>query len=131
MNTELAEACASYLHTNWNTTGTCALGTQVLHGYTTYNKVLGMHDAEQQRTHTLLIKQAQLAMAREHLAGFAVMEEQLSSWLHQRFGTPVELVFAHGLRQSRATLSSTSFKVHQVSASDCRVGYLGVLLSHI
>ena len=131
MDTELAEACASYLRTNWNTTGTCALGTQVLQGYTTYTKVLGEHDAEQQRTHTLLIKQAQLAMAREHLAGFAGMEAQLSNWLRVRFGTPVELVFAHGLRQSRATLSSTSFKVHQVSASDCRVGYLGVLLSHI
>ena len=128
---EAAKACASYLRVNWRDDGTCAIGTQQLHGYNTYNKVLGMHDAEQQRTHTLLIKQAELAMARKHLAGFAVMEEQLSSWLHQRFGTPVELVFAHGLRQSRATLSSTSFKVHQVSASDCRVGYLGVLLSHI
>ena len=31
----------------------------------------------------------------------------------------VELVFAHGLRQSLATLPSTSFDVHQVSASEC------------
>ena len=116
---EAAKACASYLRVNWRDDGTCAIGTQQLHGYNTYNKVLGMHDAEQQRTHTLLIKQAELAMAREHLAGFEVMEEQLSSWLHQRFGTPVELVFAHGLRQSCATLSSTSFDVHQVSASEC------------
>jgi hypothetical protein len=47
------------------------------------------------------------------------MEEELSSWLNRRFGTLVELVFAHGLRQSPATLSSTGFDVHQVSASEC------------
>ena len=33
--------------------------------------------------------------------------------LHQRFGTVVELYFAHGLRQSPETLKSTGFDVHQ------------------
>ena len=119
MDTELAEACASYLRANWLADGTCAIGKQQLLGYSTYGKVLGVHDAEQQRTHTLLITPATLSMARAHLAGFARMEEQLSSWLHMRFGTVVELVFAHGLRQSPATRPSTGFDVHQVSASEC------------
>ena len=116
---QLADACASYLRANWLADGTCAVGRQQLLGYSTYGKVLGVHNAEQQRTHTLLITPATLPMVRAHLAGFARMEEDLSSWLHVRFGTHVELVFAHGLRQSPATLPSTGFDVHQVSASEC------------
>ena len=116
---EAAKACASYLRVNWRDDGTCAIGTQQLHGYNTYNKVLGVHDAEQQRTHTLLITHSKLSIAREHIEGFAHMEEQLSEWLYERFDTAVELVFAHGLCQSLATLPSTYFDVHQVSASEC------------
>ena len=116
---QLADACASYLRANWLADGTCAVGKHQLRGYSMYGKVLGVHDGEQQRTHTLLLTPATLPSVRAHLAGFARMEEELSSWLNRRFGTLVELVFAHGLRQSPATLSSTGFDVHQVSASEC------------
>ena len=41
------------------------------------------------------------------------MEQQLASWLHQTYGTVVELFYAHGLRQSPETVRSTGFSVHQ------------------
>ena len=37
-----------------------------------------------------------------------------SSWLHETYGTVVELYFAHGLCQSLASMKSTGFDVHQV-----------------
>ena len=43
----------------------------------------------------------------------ACPEEQLLEWLQARYATVVELFYAHGLRQSRATLQSTGFSVHQ------------------
>ena len=33
--------------------------------------------------------------------------------MHARYGTVVELFYAHGLRQSQRTLSSTGFAIHQ------------------
>ena len=37
----------------------------------------------------------------------------LISWLKETYGTDVELLFAHGLRQSPDTMPSTTFDVHQ------------------
>ena len=47
------------------------------------------------------------------MPGFFAIEQQLAEWLHQRFGTVVELFYAHGLRQGPDTLKSTGFDVHQ------------------
>eukprot|EP00966_Prymnesium_polylepis_P207979 4817661-Prymnesium_polylepis.2 len=52
-------------------------------------------------------------MARQKIDGFAAMEEELVAWMHATYGTVVELFYAHGLRQSPATLKSTGFDVHQ------------------
>ena len=38
----------------------------------------------------------------------------LTRWLHEAYGTVVELYFAHGLCQSPLTAKSTGFDVHQV-----------------
>ena len=50
---------------------------------------------------------------RRQLPGFAAMEEELVTWLQNRYQTVVELFYAHGLRQSKKTLRSTGFSVHQ------------------
>ena len=41
------------------------------------------------------------------------MEECLATWLHQQYGTVVDLFYAHGLRQGPETTGSTGFDVHQ------------------
>ena len=38
----------------------------------------------------------------------------VTRWLHEAYGTVVELYFAHGLCQSPLTAKSTGFDVHQV-----------------
>lgn len=50
---------------------------------------------------------------RAHVPGFLAIERHLADWLHRKYGTVVELFYAHGLRQSPATLMSTGFAVHQ------------------
>ena len=57
---------------------------------------------------------ALLPFIRDEVPGFAAIEEYLVRWLHEQYGTVVELYFAHGLRQSPETLKSTGFDVHQV-----------------
>ena len=47
------------------------------------------------------------------MPGFKEMEQTLASWLHSKYGTVVELFYAHGLRQGPETLQSTGFAVHQ------------------
>ena len=54
-----------------------------------------------------------LPLIRLELPGFRAMEEFLVRWLHETYGTVVELYFAHGLRQSSLTEKSTGFDVHQ------------------
>ena len=56
---------------------------------------------------------ALLPACRRQLPGFAQMEEEMIEWLNRRYGTVVELFYAHGLRQSPRTLQSTGFDVHQ------------------
>ena len=56
---------------------------------------------------------ALLPLVRRFLPGFFAIEQQLAMWLQQRFGTVVELFYAHGLRQGPDTLSSTGFAIHQ------------------
>jgi hypothetical protein len=85
----------------------------VVDGYSSYGKVIEPHNAEEQRLNTLLMTNARLPACRKQLPGFAEMELELADWLHRRFGTVVELFFAHGLRQSPETLRSTGFAVHQ------------------
>jgi hypothetical protein len=85
----------------------------VVDGYSSYGKVIEPHNAEEQRLNTLLMTNARLPACRKQLPGFVEMELELADWLHRRFGTVVELFFAHGLRQSPETLRSTGFAVHQ------------------
>lgn len=54
-----------------------------------------------------------LPLIRLELPGFRAIEEYLVGWLHEAYGTVVELYFAHGLRQSPLTTQSTGFDVHQ------------------
>ena len=54
-----------------------------------------------------------LDRARKHLSGFQHLEKELISWLQKTYGTDVELLFAHGLRQSPDTMPSTTFDVHR------------------
>ena len=107
-----AKDCAEYLKQHW-TDGKLPLGETLCHGYASYAKVLEEHDEVQQRTHTLLMTNALLPLVRKYVPGFREMEESLVQWLNERFSTVVELFFAHGLRQSSATLKSTGFDVHQ------------------
>ena len=62
---------------------------------------------------------ALLPFIREEVPGFAAIEQYLIGWLHEQYGTVVELYFAHGLRQSPETLKSTGFDVHQVRLWAC------------
>ena len=50
---------------------------------------------------------------RQSVPGFLNIERHLATWLHARYGTVVELFYAHGLRQGPETLRSTGFDVHQ------------------
>jgi hypothetical protein len=113
-----AHACAAALKERWQhgrlklhdesgkLLGTCF-------GYASYGKTLQTLDSEQQSTHTLLVTNALLPLVRRFLPGFFAIEQQLAMWLQQRFGTVVELFYAHGLRQGPDTLSSTGFAIHQ------------------
>ena len=108
-----AEACASFLRSEWKD-GMLSLpdGRRAL-GYASYEKTLDAHDAGMQSAHTLLLTHALLPSVRAHVPGFQEMEATLASWLHERFGSVVELFYCHGLRQSPHTLKSTGFDVHQ------------------
>lgn len=52
----------------------------VVDGYSAYGKVLGPHDAEQQRLNTLLMTNTRLPACRKQLPGFVEMERELSEW---------------------------------------------------
>lgn len=113
---EDADECARFLHASWTDGSVVLPNRKRVLGYASYGKTLAAHDGEQQRTHTLLFTHAQLPLCRAHIPGFAAMEQSLARWLHERYGTVVDLYFAHGLRQGPETLASTGFDVHQVSA---------------
>lgn len=108
-----AERCAKFLHENWSNGALTLPNKRKVLGYTTYGKTLEAHSSEQQRTHTLLFAHPILPLARRYVPGFEAMENELVSFLHERFATAVELQFAHALRQSPETLRSTGFGVHQ------------------
>merc|ERR1719393_490911 len=61
----------------------------------------------------MLLTHDLIPAVREHVPGFAAMEATLTAWLNERSPVPVELFYAHGLRQSQKTLTSTGFAVHQ------------------
>jgi uncharacterized protein YlxP (DUF503 family) len=112
-----AERCADFLHANWSD-GQLALGSaQKVWGWASYSKTLSAHDAENQRQNTLLFTHELLPSVQENMPGFAEIGASLTTWLNgwcaQRGRLPVELFYAHGLRQSPQTLSSTGFAVHQ------------------
>jgi hypothetical protein len=108
-----ADACASYLVQHWQQGRLQMVDGRSCFGYASYGKTLSPLDAMQQSQNTLLITNALLPSARKSLPGFFAIEQQLADWLHRRFGTVVELFYAHGLRQSPQTLKSTGFAVHQ------------------
>lgn len=108
-----ATSCANHLQQWWRNGRLPLKGGKVAYGYAEYGKVLAKHDREQQRTHTLLVTHALLPRVRAEVAGFFDMEKYLIGWLHERFGTVVELFYAHCLRQGPETLKSTGFSVHQ------------------
>ena len=109
-----AQQCAEHLQRHWRD-GRLPLrgGDKCCRGYSQYGKVLERHDSEEQRTHTLLLTNAMLPLVRAEVAGFQQMEDELVTWLHERYGTVVELFFAHALRQGPHTLRSTGFDIHQ------------------
>ena len=108
-----AARCAAYLHAHWHDGRLAMPGGRSCHGYALYGKTLSEHDAAQQAANTLLIANSQLAAVRAHVPGFEEMERELAHWVQVRYGTVVDLFYAHGLRQSPETLSSTGFAVHQ------------------
>ncbi|KAL3915650.1 MAG: hypothetical protein SGPRY_007138 [Prymnesium sp.] len=109
-----AASCAQHLATHWQDERLpLRNGSLFCYGYATYGKTLSAHDAGEQRKHTLLMTHSLLPAIRKEMAGFSEMEAFLTSWLHQTYGVVVELYFAHGLRQSPSTLTSTGFDVHQ------------------
>ena len=134
VSAEAAAECAEFMRTHWRggrlllpgtavegrpfdgardaSTDPASLPIQVT-GWSTYDKTLNGHDSEQQRKNTLLMTNPLVPACRKQLPGFARMEEELVEWLQARYGTVVELFYAHGLRQSKATLQSTGFSVHQ------------------
>ena len=111
-----ARMCAEYLQEFWRD-GALPLGNgsgkTSCTGFTTYGKTLDSHDGKQQSLDTLLITNSLLPTAFKHLPGFEMMAKSLGEWLHERFGTVVELFFAHGLRQAPHTLKTTGFDIHQ------------------
>ena len=96
-----ARRCARYLQDRWRA-GALPLeaGRRPIRGYGRYGKTLAPHDSTQQRDHTLLVSNALLAVARKHIPGFHQMEKELAEWLHDHFGTVVELFYAHILNQA-------------------------------
>lgn len=113
VNSQDATRCADFLQQHW-TNGRLPLpGGHKCYGWASYGNTLGSHDAEQQRTNTLLLTHAMLPAVRKHVPGFVEMEETLTAWLNQRVDCLVELFYAHGLRQSPETLRSTAFGIHQ------------------
>lgn len=111
---EAANLCAAHLRAHWRD-GKLPLrnNSTACYGYSTYGKTLSAHDAHQQATHTLLMTNTLLPLIRLELPGFRAIEDFLVRWLHEAYGTVVELYFAHGLCQSPLTAKSTGFDVHQ------------------
>lgn len=110
---EAAHACALHLSEHWVEGRLQLAHGKEAHGYSSYSKTLSAHDEGQQASTTLLMTNALLPAVRVGLPGFAEIEEHLVGWLHETYGTVVELFYAHGLRQSAETLRSTGFSVHQ------------------
>ena len=108
-----AAACAAHLHERWADGRLPLAGGKECRGYSSYGKVLSTHDAALQAATTLLITNPLLPAVRLEVPGFFEIEEYLIGWLHETFGTVVELFYAHGLRQGPLTLKSTGFDVHQ------------------
>ena len=113
MPADAAAACAAYLNERW-VDGVLTLGDgSVATGYANYHKTLDAHDARQQQLHTLLFPNTMMAALRTELPGFQAMEETLTRWLESMFSRPLELYYAHAIRQGPDCLRSTSFDVHQ------------------
>ena len=109
----IAASCATFLDENWKDGKLRMRNGRTCYGYASYGKTLSSHDANQQKLNTLLITNALLPSVRRHVDGFEAIEHELASWLQMKYQTVVELFYAHGLRQSPATLTSTGFAVHQ------------------
>jgi hypothetical protein len=86
-----AAECAAFLLAEWTGGKLLLPGHAVCRGYASYGKTLSTHDAEQQRTHTLLITNPLLPFVRAHVPGFLAMETYLVSWLQSTYGTVVEV----------------------------------------
>jgi hypothetical protein len=108
-----ATECADFLHRHWVDGKLTLPRGNTCFGYSSYSKTLSKHDKEQQRLDTLLVSNAKLPAMRETVPGFSKIEMFLVDWLGTKYGTVVELWYAHGLRQGPLTLKSTGFDVHQ------------------
>ena len=113
VSAEDARRCADHLKAEWKNGKLKMSDKSVARGYKTYGKTLLEQNAEEQGLNTLLITQQLLPAVRQNVPGFHAMEKQLASWLQAKFGTVVELYYAHGLRQGPLTLRSSGFSVHQ------------------
>ena len=117
-----AEACARFLRSKWSTRGGLQLAKgQRLSGFKTYEKTIDKHSSHKQLQHTLLISGSRIRLARKKLPGFDAMATAATEWLKQRCSAdaPPKLFHVHALRQSPATLSSSSFCVHQDTVNCC------------
>jgi hypothetical protein len=130
-----AQECAEYLAKHW---GRSELGglklyddelqaSYVLNGFNEYYKTLGEFSSKQQRKHTLRVTKELLPMVRARLPGFHAIELELVDWLRQHFGTRVELLEAHGLRQGPKTRGSTIFSNHKDTEEYPEVQYTVVV----
>jgi hypothetical protein len=130
-----AQECAEYLAKHW---GRSVLGglklyddelqaAYVLYGFNEYYQTLGEFSSNQQRKHTLRVTKELLPMVRERLPGFHAIELELVDWLRRHFGTRVELLEAHGLRQGPKTRGSTIFSNHKDTEEYPEVLYTAVV----
>ena len=113
---------AEHLQENWRD-GKWHVTAKPIEGFTTYDKVIGSYDAEEQKMNTLFIHPPAMPNLRKHVPGFLAMEKELLLWLTNRYNHVVETNNGHVLRQGPRTLGSTTFSVHQDTEEEYDIEY--------
>jgi hypothetical protein len=113
---EHARTLAAFLMDRWDG-GRLKLpnGTDV-RGWGTYPRTLQPHNEAEQQENTLSITSALLPAFRDECPAFANIESYVADWVRNRFGHDVETDHSNVFRQSRKTLRSTGFGVHQAGS---------------
>ena len=113
-----AKLCAEFLQHGWQGNELVLGKGLCCRGYSSYPKTLLDHDADEQMRTTLLITGTLLPSFRIGCPGFEEMERELLRWLAEKYDFEAELSYGHALRQSRETLRSTGFGLHQDTEDD-------------